>query len=263
MSSHGHEAFFIGADERRLFCVYRAPPSGVRAAMVLCPPFFHEQFLSYRLLSLVAARLAERGIASLRFDYFGSGDSAGEESEFSVAGAIADTETALATLAARLPGVARIAFGARAGAWPAAGVAAAHRLPLWLWQPLTEGSLWLDQLERLDVAERASHERYPFMGATIKAPEPDRLLSASCSPALRAEIARQRLADGLAGTNLPVEVIDDADAVPLPDARHTFALPHATAQWHAKIDMKATFVTREVAASIDALAHTIGESVST
>ena len=76
---------------RRIFAVYR-PASTQRAAVLVCPPFFHEHFLSYRLLSQIAERLATNGISSLRFDYFGAGDSDGESSEFSLDGAIADTE---------------------------------------------------------------------------------------------------------------------------------------------------------------------------
>jgi len=255
-----HEFAFAGAPDRRLFTVFRAARGAPRAAFVLCPPFFHEQFLSYRLLSLVAARLAERGIASLRFDYYGSGDSWGDETAFTLDGAFADAGTALDELARRVPGVPLVAFGARAGAWPAARLAQRHRLPLWLWQPLTDGHAWLDELVAMDARERASRLRYPFIGTQPKPAEADRLLASYCPASLRAQIAAQSL-DGLlaearsADAALDLRVVDDERAAPLPQARQHVALPAAAAGWHAHIDLRATFITPPVAACIDALAQ--------
>ncbi len=251
-----HEFAFAGAAQRRLFTVWRAAHGPLRAAFVLCPPFFHEQFLSYRLLSLVAARLAERGIASLRFDYFGTGDSWGDETAFTLDGADEDAETALAELTRRAPDVPLIACGARAGAWPAARLARRHRLPLWLWQPLCDGRVWLDDLVAMDARERASRQRYPFLGAQPKPADPERLLAARCPPALRAQIAAQRLAEPLAGDELRVCVVDDERAAPLACAHQRLALPPAAAAWHEQIDLHATFITPPVAACIDALAQT-------
>ncbi|MGN6517924.1 MAG: hypothetical protein ACTHK2_00685 [Dokdonella sp.] len=250
-----HEFAFAGAPGRRLFTVFRAARGAVRAAFVLCPPFFHEQFLSYRLLSLVAARLAERGVASLRFDYYGSGDSWGEESAFTLDGACADAETALAELARRVPAAPLIAFGARSGAWPAARLARQHRLPLWLWQPLTDGRAWLDELVAMDARDRASRLRYPFIGTQPKPADPDRLLASYCPPALRAQIAAQRLDELLTGAALDLRVVDDERATPIAQARERLVLPAAAAGWHEQIDLRATFITPPVAACIDALAQ--------
>jgi alpha/beta superfamily hydrolase len=257
-----HEIGFIGAQERRLLAVYRAARAPLRAAFVLCPPFFHEQFLSYRLLSLVAARLAERGIASLRFDYFGTADSWGDEDAFSLDGAVADAETALAELARRVGSVPLIAFGARAGAWPAATIAARHRLPLWLWQPLPDGAAWLAELEAMDARERASRLRYPFIGAESKPLDPQRLLASYCPPPLRADIARQRLDELITRDVADVQVVDDEHASALPTARQTLRLPVTATGWHAHIDMKATFITPPVAACIDGLAQSIPSVVA-
>lgn len=258
MSEPAHEGVFIGAPERRLFAVFRPAVGPVRAAFVLCPPFFHEQFLSYRLLSMIGVRLAARGVASLRFDYFGTGDSAGEETEFSLAGAIADTETALAALRERVPATPLILCGARAGAWPAAVVAVAHRLPLWLWQPLPDGAQWVTELEQADARERASLARYPFLAGAPKQGDPDRLLASYCPPSLRAELAKVRLSDLLSSAGIGIDVVDDEEAAELPYADRTLRVPHATAVWHAKIDIRAAFVSREIGACIDALGARIG-----
>jgi len=238
------EGSFIGPPHRRLFSVLRQASSRPRAAYLLCPPFFHEQFLSYRLLSLMGMRLAERGIASLRFDYFGSGDSGGEEDAFSLAGAIADAGVALDVLRQRLPDVPLIVCGARAGAWPAASVAASRGLPLWLWQPLS-------------ARERTSHARYPFLGPVPKPADPDRLVASYCPQSLRAEIAQAKLVDILAHRDIAVDVVDDDEAAELPFARRTLRFPHGAGQWHAKIDIRVAFVTREMAACVDALGNGI------
>jgi pimeloyl-ACP methyl ester carboxylesterase len=58
------------------------PPSGpaVRATgIVLCPPFGVEYVLSHRTYRHLAERLGEAGFPTLRFDYHGTGDSAGDQ----------------------------------------------------------------------------------------------------------------------------------------------------------------------------------------
>lgn len=251
------EGLLIGPSQRRLFTVFRPASGRPRAALLICPPFFHEQFLSYRLLTLMGMRLAERGIASLRFDYLGTGDSAGDEAAFSLAGAIADGNVALDALRQRLPDVPLIVFGARAGAWPAASVAASHHLPLWLWQPLPDGADWIHALEDMDARERASRARYPFLGPVPKPVDPDRLLASYCPASLRAEIAQAKLADILARGDIAIDVVDDDESTVLPFARRTLRFPHSAGRWHAHIDIRAAFVTREMAACVEALAQDI------
>lgn len=250
-----HEFAFVGEPQRRLLTVFRAAQGHARAALLLCPPLFHEHFLSYRLLSLVAARLAERGIASLRFDYYGTGDSWGSETDFTLAGALDDAEVALAELARRVPHVPRIALGARAGAWIAARLAQRHGLALWLWQPLLRGQAWLDELVAMDGRERASRQRYPFLGAQPWPSDPARLLAAYCPPALRAELAAQDLGALLDARIPQLHVVDDERAAPLPQALTQQRLPVAAAAWHEQIDLRATFITPPVAACIEALAQ--------
>jgi alpha-beta hydrolase superfamily lysophospholipase len=54
------------------------PESGEAiGGVVLCPPLGYDQVLGYRALRFVGQELAARGIAALRFDYLGEGDSAG------------------------------------------------------------------------------------------------------------------------------------------------------------------------------------------
>lgn len=256
------EGRFIGHPRRRLFTVLRRPSRAPRAAVLLCPPFFHEQFLSYRLLSLVCTRLAERGIASLRFDYFGTGDSGGVDEDFTPDGAIADTRAALEVLGERVPAVPTIVSGARAGALPAAMIAAERALPLWLWQPVVDGGVWLRELEAMDARERGSLERYPFLNGRVRPAEPDRLVASYCPPSLRAWLERSRVEDIAASAGITIDVVDGEDEAPLACARNTLRIPRAAAAWYAKIDIRVAVLTREIARCVDALGDLADRSAS-
>lgn len=76
------EPFFFESGNGNLFGVYHpsADPMS-RKSVVICPPIYQEYFRTYRLLSRLAERWAAKGYHVLRFDYFGTGDSAGEASE--------------------------------------------------------------------------------------------------------------------------------------------------------------------------------------
>lgn len=260
MNAISVEGSFVGHPRRRLFTVLRRPSQAPRAAVLLCPPFFHEQFLSYRLLSLVCTRLAERGIASLRFDYFGTGDSGGGDEDFTPEGLIADTRLALETLGGHVPAVPTIVFGARAGALPAATVAAERALPLWLWQPVADGAAWLRELEAMDARERGSLERYPFLHGRVRPAEPGRLVASYCSPALRAWFRRARVEDIAANAGIAIDVVDGEDEAPLACARSTLRIPRAAAAWYARIDIRVAVLTREIARCVDALGDLAGGS---
>ncbi len=92
----------------------------------------------------LATRLAISGIHSLRFDYYGTGDSAGTELEVDPAACETDVESAMEALA-DIAGTTRLTLiGLRAGANIAAHVAA-RRLAdveaLVLWDPILSENL--------------------------------------------------------------------------------------------------------------------------
>ena len=71
-------ATWFGPEEGPLFGWLHWPDDGTaRAGVVVCPPSGYEAVCAHRTLRVVAERLAERGFAVLRFDYDGTGDSAG------------------------------------------------------------------------------------------------------------------------------------------------------------------------------------------
>lgn len=103
-----------GAD---LYTALLLPANGQQSQVVLfCPTVFEEHMWSYPVLRECARVLAAHGVASLRFDYFGAGDSSGNCSEFSMKSAIADITFLSTWLADRFPTARIVPVGVRLGA---------------------------------------------------------------------------------------------------------------------------------------------------
>ncbi|MFC4819712.1 hypothetical protein [Dokdonella ginsengisoli] len=251
--SHSIRPLRIGTSDRELFAVAYVPAAqaALRGGVLMCPPFFHEHFLGYRLMSQVAARLAAQGWLCLRLDYFGSGDSAGADEAFTLAGATADARTALQELRG-LVGAGRpvLALGVRAGIWPALGAADAGVARACLWQPLANGAAWLEQLQAMDAHERASRQRYPHLRAGSRAAVADRLLGSSVDAALRAELAAQR---GIEPPHaIPFDVVDAAADGTAAVGRRV-ELPPALAGWESELTIRNVFPARDVGAVVERL----------
>jgi alpha-beta hydrolase superfamily lysophospholipase len=151
-----HPYFFHTAAEP-LFGIY-APPRSPRPsdeAVLLCPPVGHEYGRAHWAMRQLASQLAQAGLHVFRFDYTGLGDSWGRFEDVSLARWTADVRTALAELA-ESAGVARVSVvGLRFGA--ALAFEAARQAPvdrLILWDPVVQGSAYLDQLRSLQADRR-------------------------------------------------------------------------------------------------------------
>lgn len=209
--------------------------STANALMVVCAPLLHEHFMGYRMLSLACRRLAKQGWATLRFDYFGSGDSGGDDADFSLAGANVDTGTAIAWMRdhSRAP---LLLVGVRGGAWPATACAnAADRLLLW--QPLASGADWLGDLLKADLAERSDRERFPLLSKLPKPAETDWLLGSHCSAELRNELL---FIDWPDPPQVPVDLATHAASTLVERWPYTrrITLSPTVAGWVDKIDMQ-------------------------
>ena len=76
------EAFFFGDDGKELFGTYHAPSGlGTDTLTVICPPLFAEYMSTQVALRELAISLSAAGHHVLRFDYRGTGDSAGDISD--------------------------------------------------------------------------------------------------------------------------------------------------------------------------------------
>jgi pimeloyl-ACP methyl ester carboxylesterase len=132
------------------------PPLAARErdeGVLLCYPGFHEYNLSHWAFRRLAGLLAREGFHVLRFDYFGTGDSAGGGADGSVAQWQRDVVAAAEELR-EVAGVRRVsAVGVRLGATLAAAAAAAGGLSLAdlvLVEPVVRGAQYLAQLRETE-----------------------------------------------------------------------------------------------------------------
>ena len=72
------DTLYFESRRNRLFGRLHLPAAAARAnlALVICNPFGYEAIYAHRTLRMIAERAAELGIAALRFDYGGTGNSA-------------------------------------------------------------------------------------------------------------------------------------------------------------------------------------------
>jgi uncharacterized protein len=165
---------------------YLSLPSQVerpQQGVVLCNPFGQEAVRSHRLYRVLSERLARAGVACLRFDYLGTGDSDGEDEEVTLKTCVENTLRADQVLR-REAGCTHVSWlGLRFGAAVAALASlSAQQKPdrLFLWDPVEDGEAWVEQLKRehhlalqaLDFWRPGSHPKL-----AIPAPAKVRLLA--------------------------------------------------------------------------------------
>lgn len=158
---------FFGPAARPLFGWYHAPTGRPRGeVVVLCPSVGAEYMTGHRALRTLAERLAADGFAALRFDWPGTGDSAGDAG---------DPDDPAATLAAWRAGLAAAierarawsgagrvtVVGLRAGALLAAGAGPALGVDrVVLWWPPASGRQLLRELRARHALAGLDHDRY-------------------------------------------------------------------------------------------------------
>ena len=150
--------FYFGSRERRLFGVYHpAQGGGGIRAVLMCYPWGYEYVNAHRSLVKLAGLLSQEGYHVLRFDYYGTGDSAGEDHEVTLEGSLSDIATAIQELK-DLSGTDQVSvIGLRVGG--ALATRAAQKWPddissLVLWDPILKGADYLQELYTLDDSMR-------------------------------------------------------------------------------------------------------------
>lgn len=146
----------IGQGNSALLGIYQPvhihqPPVGV----LICNPFGQEAIRAQRSLRVVAERLARQAIPSLRFDYFGTGDSPGEDGCGHLTRWRQDILLADVHLR-QISGCQRIVWlGLRLGATLALQAASLlgdlpHPHRIILWEPVLDGPAYLNHLARMN-----------------------------------------------------------------------------------------------------------------
>jgi alpha/beta superfamily hydrolase len=153
---------FFGPEDG-LFGVYHPPDAVPRraAAIVLCYPAGHEYLRVQRSFRNAAAALARLGFPVMRFDYSGTGDSAGEGSDRDLAAWTRDLAAAIAEVKRR-SGARRVALaGLRLGgsiAWLEAS-ARDDVDALVAWDPVVDGQSYVEDLLALEQRWLADSSR--------------------------------------------------------------------------------------------------------
>ena len=158
MSQASPSPLFFGPAERPLFGWIHRPPAAAppsRRGLVVCNPFGYEAVCAHRSLREIAAAAAAAGVPSMRFDYDGTGDSAGDDHDPErVKAWVASIQHAIDALKSAT-GVAQVCLlGVRLGAL-LASVAAADRddvSGLVAVAPVLSGKMYLRELRLLQMA---------------------------------------------------------------------------------------------------------------
>ena len=145
---------WFGSEERPLFGMFQVPESGfARAGVVVCPPFGRDYLHAQYTLRCLGDEMTARGVCTLRFDYDGTGDSAGTGNEPQRVKSWLDSITA-AVATMRASGVRSVfVVGMGLGATLAALVAEADGNidGLVLWDPEPSGKAYLSRQRALSA----------------------------------------------------------------------------------------------------------------
>jgi alpha/beta superfamily hydrolase len=184
--------FYFGGSSRPLFGVlHEARGARRRPGAVLCPPFGQEALRAHRCLRELATRLAQAGFPALRFDYSGSGDSAGEPGEARLDAWVEDAVAAIEEVRESTGEPRVVLAGLRLGAAVAALAARQARgaAALVLWEPVVDGATHLAGLRAAHAAWIRDHAP----GAPLS---PDEVLGIPLPAGLASDLAGLRL-DGV------------------------------------------------------------------
>jgi alpha-beta hydrolase superfamily lysophospholipase len=147
----GAAPILFGPAENRCFGWFHAPLGQARdTGVVLCRPLGYEGTCAYETYTKLAEYLADAGFAVVRFDYHGTGDSAGSDSDPSRVQAWLTSVGAAIDEVKRLGQVSQVSlFGVRMGATLAARAAAQRGgvASLVMWAPCVTGRSFVRELK--------------------------------------------------------------------------------------------------------------------
>mgnify|MGYP005833586641 CR=1 FL=1 len=140
----------------RLYAALHRPTGTPRGTVLLCPPLLEERKGMVHHYFTLAERLAQDGIAALRFDYRGTGDSEGQQEQMTLDGCIEDIRAACAWLRKEC-GTPVGLLGTRLGAALAALFACRDEgvASLLLWEPICDGAEFYRQNIRRHIFRRS------------------------------------------------------------------------------------------------------------
>lgn len=160
------QPLYFGPPQRTLFGLWRTAADGSSdaAAMTVAPPLLQEGISTQRALWWLCEQLGAAGVASLRFDWYGSGDAGGGAQQMTLDGLAQDAAEAMAWTQGRAPRRVRT-LALRSGALGVllAASRAAGPVDVVLWEPVLDGAPLCDAWKRMHEAQVAGVGRYPFV----------------------------------------------------------------------------------------------------
>jgi len=154
------QPIYFGNSDRQLFGVYHPPKArrATDAGVLLCYPMMQEYMRTHWAFRKLADMLAREGFHVLRFDYYGTGDSAGESHQGTVDQWCADIRAAVAELqdlgAARSVSVVGLRLGASLAVLAASGGIQVRDLVLW--EPAIDGRSHIRELRAIEMIKYAN-----------------------------------------------------------------------------------------------------------
>ena len=167
LSGIAESAVFYESSDSFQSGVTTVGPQEPTAAVLLCNLLYAEGLRNFRRETIVARALAAVGIASHRFDYRGTGNSAGETSEITLDSLADDIATAADHLAEMVGSLPLGVVATRLATIPVArAVGRLNPRALVLWQPVVDYGQFFKRLERnkgiQDRAEALRAEKFGF-----------------------------------------------------------------------------------------------------
>ncbi|GAA5076117.1 hypothetical protein [Lysobacter panacisoli] len=183
--------FFFGEHGRTLFGLLHGPADDAvepASGLLLCAPLLQDGIRSHRAMWALGEAVGHFGIPTLTFDWYGTGDSAGEDRELSVPGMLADLDTAAAALRQRGGSPQLQWLGLRSAAIPLLAYLAQQRnaVDVVLWDPQLDGRRLVDGWR--EQHRQQLHESGRYVNAKHEA-DADDLLGFAVEPSLLAELA--------------------------------------------------------------------------
>jgi len=164
-AAHVQMPLLLGPSDRHVFAIYHPPVQAASLALtVICPPLLNEYMRTQLALRELAVGLCEKGHAVMRFDYRGTGDSAGELEDLLVSDWLEDIRLVVRK-GLELSGSSRVRLlGVRAGALLACTAVGllgdVERVVLW--DPVPGGTQYLEKMREIQhsIIEQSASRRH-------------------------------------------------------------------------------------------------------
>ena len=145
------EFIYFGESSKKLLGIY-TPPSTTPVndvAVLLCYPFGQEYMRAHMAFRQLASMLSRQGLPTMRFDYYGTGDSYGESNEIALSVWQENIQLAIDELKSMVGCSQIYLVGLRLGAAIAAKVSAVRTdvKRLVLWDPIIQGEAYLEEIK--------------------------------------------------------------------------------------------------------------------